>query len=156
MSNMWGFSGNKWLHGAYFMGHGSTKTLGTNNSTLYNNGPTWFVYYRNRDYRDADSSIIAEDTNVTTVENSINYHLGALIIHACESDGDAPRSLVSENGIFCGQGGTYNPILDDTDPIAKNWSREYVVLETPNSDMPIFGYQIGGAQRTKTFMESDE
>lgn len=68
LSNMWSFSGNKWLHGAYFMGHGSIKTLGTKNSTLYNNGPTWFVYYRNRDYRDADSSIIAEDTNVTTVK----------------------------------------------------------------------------------------
>ena len=104
-----------------------------------------------------DSSIPVEERQLVSISSSLNYHLGALIIHACNSDNGDAKNLVTsaeKGGIFWGWSGTYNPFVDDKQPIVKNWGYELLEI-VPIVDHPsAYIYQLGGKQGTKTFTVS--
>ena len=137
------FSGNNELHGLYMMGHSNGATIGSEGSITNFNGPEWSVHYK----------------GVPSIESSLNYRLGALIIHVCYGDNTNSRYLVTpenEGGIFWGVSDVYNPFVDDTQPIAKNWGAElHEVIPVPEHPT-IYSYRIGGKQGTKTFSVSYE
>jgi hypothetical protein len=102
-------SSMKTLHGMYMMGHGSTSSVGSEGwQGDYQHftcvGPLWNVSYghvpQNNDVPD-----------LNTIGGNLKYRLGTLIIQACESNESNARSgLLSHNGIFHGESGTYMPV----------------------------------------------
>ncbi|MGN1200470.1 MAG: cadherin repeat domain-containing protein, partial [Thermoguttaceae bacterium] len=136
-------SHNKELHGLYMMGHGDGNTIGSEGSKTHYNGPEWCVNY----------------TGAISIDSSLSYRLGALIIHACYGDNNNSRSLVTPNnegGIFWGVSNEYSPFADDVQPIAKFWGAElHEVISVPEHPS-IYSYRIGGKQGTKTFSVSYE
>ncbi len=98
---------NNYLHGLYFMGHGSSGapwSVGSADPNVFTWGPIWSVEY-------------------AEIDALIDYKLGALIIHACYgNNSDARSRLLSTHGIYWGVHGIYTPFL--VDPIAKLWGEE--------------------------------
>ena len=125
-------SNNKQLHGLYMMGHGTTNTIGSQGTNVYTVGPTWDIAY----------------TGNGSIDSLTQYKFAALIIHACESNNSNARSLVSADGIFNGQTGTYVPI-PPPGRIARLWG--YRVARVTWNGVVIFEY--GGKQRTNYFDE---
>ena len=168
LSNLRSFSLNKRLHGLYMMGHGGEEELDSNNpeiivpatigslgSNSISFGPQWAVPYV--DSCSVQNPIGAPDAAtrpLTSISSALNYHLGALIIHACYGDNSGARKLVTseaENGIFVGWEGVYNPLTDDRQPIAKYWGWKHLLtLELPGGDVT-YKYRIGGKQTTQYF-----
>ncbi len=130
---------SKQLHGLYMMGHGGNNVLGsegwlpTQAQTVL--GPIWSVPYVGG----------GVGSGADSIEGRLQYHLGAVIIHACDSENANAKSLKSANGIFSGEPGTYVPIpfTPSVDPIAKHWGIEYEYLA--------WIIQYGGKQKTNYF-----
>jgi len=152
---MWAFvstintqSTSKHLHGMYMMGHGSEYSIGSKGwlGSLQNYtvvGPIWDVSYgKVKDGTNIQSGINGEE-RTWTIGNALTYHLGAIIIQACESDGASPRNLKSASGIFQGETGFYVPMAYD---IACNWGESYRFI-------PLVGVEwtYGGQQNTVPF-----
>ena len=132
-------STQKELHGMYFMGHGTPTTINSEDTRVYTQGPKWNILYGNvKDVFDPYSHI-----KDWTIGSALQYHLGALLIQACDSDGGDIRKLVSLNGIFSGKTGTYWPSPEN---LAMYWGR--VIVNLPFGGT---GYQYGGKQKTNTF-----
>ena len=169
LSGIWNLSYNKRLHGLYMMGHRTTTTIGSDGTNVYTSGPKWDVPYITPQEASSgvsgdcngqkviDSSIPVEERQLVSISSSLNYHLGALIIHACNSDNGDAKNLVTsaeKGGIFWGWSGTYNPFVDDKQPIVKNWGYELLEI-VPIVDHPsAYIYRLGGKQGTKTFTVS--
>jgi hypothetical protein len=112
---------SKSLHGLYMMGHGASDTIGSSGTIAYTAGPDWSIPYGTIPQNPSNTSLSGSSSGDWTIGKALNYHLGALIIHACNSDGSAPHDLVSTNdGIFVGQTGTYYPIVG-VERIAIHW-----------------------------------
>jgi hypothetical protein len=123
-------SNSSQLHGMYMMGHGGSNFIGSEGwhpfqlSTVL--GPLWSIPY----------------TGNNSIQSRLDYQLGALVIHACESENSNARSLTSANGIFHGEIGTYYPFF--VSPIAEHWGFELGFL----NDVVTYG----GKQKTKIFI----
>lgn len=117
LAGIWNLSYNKRLHGLYMMGHGTTTTIGSDGSNVYTSGPEWNVPYivledgasgisgDSNDQELIDSSIPVEERQLISINTSLIYHLGALVIHACNSDNEDAKQLVTsadKGGIFWG------------------------------------------------------
>ena len=152
---MWAFvstinthSSSKHLHGMYMMGHGSTYDIGSKGwlGSLQNYtvvGPIWAMNYgKVKDGTNIQSGIQGEE-KTWTIGNALTYHLGAIIIQACESNESSARGLKSTGGIFHGETGTYFPVAYD---IASNWGESYRFV-------PLVGVEwtYGGQQNTVPF-----
>ena len=91
---------------------------------------------------------------MTSISSALNYHLGALIIHACYGDNSGARKLVTseaENGIFVGWEGVYNPLTDDRQPISKYWGWKYLSVTGLPDGSIFYKYRLGGKQATQYF-----
>ena len=107
LAGIWNLSYNKRLHGLYMMGHGTTTTIGSDGSNVYTSGPEWNVPYivledgasgisgDSNDQELIDSSIPVEERQLISINTSLIYHLGALVIHACNSDNEDAKQLVT-------------------------------------------------------------
>ncbi len=141
-------SERKQLHGLYMMGHGGkNQTVGSLGTRCYTKGPEWNISYGAPEYDDQKNEIPPGDGS-DSIRGQIKYHLGALIIHACYSDNNYARSLISNNGgIFKGTTGVYVPIRGvNTEPISMYWGAE---RKTVYGDIEVI--EIGGKQRTSIF-----
>lgn len=151
------------------MGHGTTTTIGSDGTNVYTSGPEWNVPYivledgasgisgDSNDQELIDSSIPVEERQLISINTSLIYHLGALVIHACNSDNEDAKQLVTsadKGGVFWGWFGTYNPFVDDKQPIVKNWGYELREIVPVVGHPSVYLYQVGGKQGTKTFTVS--
>ncbi|MGN0930840.1 MAG: cadherin repeat domain-containing protein, partial [Thermoguttaceae bacterium] len=139
LGNIQDLADSKSLHGLYMWGHGNEVVVGSDGTNLSTTGPLWSVRYTS-----------SADDNVS-IEANLQYQLGALIVHACESNNDNARSLVVSSelgGIFWGANGLFIPIVQDGDTVAKKWGSVYLGTNWVTSESE---YLIGGLQKTLNF-----
>ena len=136
---------SKSVHGLYMMGHGNDSRISVRETYPYSVvGPLWKIPYGTVIHPQAS---LGSDESLWTIATALNYHLGAIIIQACSSNGShAQKFLVSSNGFFSGQTGYYIPLPED---IAFHWGydTEYVFAPFITELIETFG----GKQKTKTF-----
>jgi hypothetical protein len=115
-----------------FMGHGESHSIEADEPWLWSItfGPLWSATY-------------------AEIDAKTRYDLGALIIHAChDADGGAKALLVSDDGIFWGQHGTFVPTSAQYEHfLAWHWGY-YCTVSLDGTE--IHGY-FGGDQETNTF-----
>ncbi len=161
LNGIWSLTYGKSIHGLYMMGHGSETAIGSAGTNVYTQGPEWNVAYGSV----PGENIIGPSMqnpglrSITTIGDALNYRLGAVIAHACDSGVSDAQYLVTQThlgGIFWGWGGgTYTPGVHDNEPIAKHWGRK--ITPGTSQDPGILGsytFTIGGKQETGTFQVS--
>ena len=129
------------------MGHGSKYTIGSEGWITFIQhvtvvGPLWDISYGT--VINPEVSLNQGSESSWSIAGALKYHLGAIIIQACESnESSSARNLKSAGGIFRGETGTYIPVAYD---IASNWGESYRFI-------PLVGVEwtYGGQQNTFPF-----
>ena len=99
-------SREKALYALYMMGHGSQDAIGSLNPRFFWNrtlGPQWQVSYTRV------ARAVGATSRDLSIQDALNYQLGALVVQACASENPGARELVSSGGRFWGAAGIYVP-----------------------------------------------
>lgn len=125
---------NKRLHGLYTTSHGCSSSITFGNPDNSSWGPYWSIgLVTNQTYN--------PNADTWCINQAVNYDLGALIVHSCQSGNSGIECIVSSNGIsqlFSGTTFSY-----DGHAFSTLWGCKLNANGT---------YTIGGAQKTSILL----